>query len=166
MSEKELRKMIAVTSRACDVAFRGTGMVAPMWFAVSASGEKFDVEPPSFLGKDTCVAMVRAFFKTKDVVRYVFVDEAWTIERAINDKAELDSIYRHGVASHPDRVEVVVIQGEDRDCGQIVAHRRIMRPANQRPYLAPLEVLIEPRGAALQSEGRMVGMLPPRGTLQ
>jgi hypothetical protein len=165
MSEKDLREMIAIASDACDVAFRKTGMVTPLWFAISASGEQFDVEPPSFLDKDTCVALVRAFFCVKDVVRYIFVDEAWTIERTINDKAELDLIYRHGVASHPDRVEVVVIQGEDRDCGQLVAHRRIMRPANRQPYLAPLKMMIDLRAGG-QSEGRMVGMLPPRGTLQ
>ena len=81
---------------------------------------------------------------------------------------ERDRVSRRGLANHPERIEVVTLQGEDRACGQIVAHRRIIRPAGRQPYLGALETMEEvlhlPRGAAFQFQGRMVGLLPVRGT--
>ena len=77
---------------------------------------------------------------------------------------------RKGISQHPDRVEVVQLQGEDQECGQLMAQMRIIRPASGKPYLKPMEWLIDlpfiPRGATVQSEGRMVGVLPVRGTRQ
>ncbi|WP_338821703.1 hypothetical protein [Bradyrhizobium septentrionale] len=48
-------------------------------------------------------------------------------------------MFRKGLSEHPERAEVVQLQGEDRDYGQIIAERRIIRPAKGKPYLAPLE---------------------------
>jgi hypothetical protein len=51
-----------------------------------------------------------------------------------------------------------------------MAARRIVRPAGRRAYLEPLCMLTDrlgvPRGATIQSERRMVGLLPVRGTRQ
>ena len=109
--------------------------------------------------------MIGALFDLADVVRYVFIDEAWTLKRMIRPDEE-EKIYREGLSKHPERVEVVMIQGEDRDYGQIAAHRNIIRPAKGKPYLGPLQTLGDlpfvPHGAAVQSEGRMVGLLPVR----
>jgi hypothetical protein len=97
-------------------------------------------------------------------------DEAWTLGRMIKPE-EVDAIMRDGIANHPDRVEVVQLQGEDLECGQIMGQRKIIRPESGKPYLAPLEMLNDlpsiPHGALLsQSEGRMVGVLPVRGMRQ
>jgi hypothetical protein len=166
MSEKDLREMIELASKASELSFKQTGMVAPTWYAIAAGGDLFELPPPH-PNKDLALVMVRAFFEIRDVVRYVFVDEAWTILRRVDD-SELASIVDQGVAAHPDRVEVVAIMGEDRDAGLLAAHRRIMRPSGKRPYLAPLEMVVDlphvPEGATFQSSGRMVGLLPARGT--
>jgi hypothetical protein len=161
MSEQDLREMIAFASEGSEVSFKKTGMVAPLWFGVTASGESFDLEPPH-PDKDFSIAMIRAYFALRNVVRYVSISEAWTIERALSDD-EVAWIATHGgVAAHPDRIEVVMINGEDRDAGLLTAQRRIIRPPRGRAYLAPLE--IQDRTDIKQSSGRMVGLLPARGT--
>lgn len=166
MSEKDLRDMIAFASTGSERLFNKTGVVSPTWHGVTATSEYFELEPPH-PNKDMAVAMVRAYFELRDVVRYIFVFESWTLARLISDD-EIAFIEQHGVAAHPDRVEVVSILGEDLDAGMLAAHRRIIRPRHRRPYLAPLEMLTDlphvPRGGTFQSHGRMVGFLPARGT--
>jgi hypothetical protein len=168
MSEKQLRDLIAFTSNFCDRQFAAKGMIIPIWHAVTSTGESLIQTAPCD-DKDLSVAMIRALFDIRDVVRYVFMDEAWTLARMLQPD-EQAKIRREGLANHPDRIEVVMIQGEDRDCGQIMLHRDIIRPAKGRPYLGPLQSLDDlpfiPHGARVQSEGRMVGLLPVRGTRQ
>jgi hypothetical protein len=168
MSEKELRRMFNRASWFCEDHFAKHGEIAPMWHAVTASGDGFVELHPCCLGKDLAMAMIRALFDVKDVVRYIYIGEAWTLGRMIKQE-ELDAIMRDGIANHSDRVEVVQLQGEDNACGQIVGQRRIIRPDRGKPYLGPLEMVIDliPHGATLgSSEGRMVGMLPVRGSRQ
>jgi len=170
MSEKQLRLMFYRASQFCDAHFAQRGEIAPMWHAVTSTGRHLIEPHPTFLGKDMAMLMVRAFFKVEDVVRYVYVGEAWTLDRMIKPEEE-EAILRDGIENHPDRVEVVQLQGEDDECGQIMGQRRIIRPESGRPYLGPLEMINDlpsiPNGARLsQSEGRMVGVLPVRGTRQ
>jgi hypothetical protein len=166
MSEQKLRTLLASASLGCELSFDQTGMVAPTWYAIAASGELIELTPPH-PNKNLAIVMVRAFFELHDVIRYVFVDEAWSLRGKSSD-SDLAVIEKHGVAGHADRVEVVMIMGEDRDAGMLAAHRRIIRPPHRRPYLAPLEMLSDlpnvPRGATFQTSGRMIGLLPPRGT--
>jgi hypothetical protein len=114
-------------------------------------------------------ALVRAYFDLHDVIRYVYMGEAWTLERIIRPE-EQEEIYRKGIAEHPDRVEVVQLQDEDHEYGQIISARKIIRLVGGKPYLASPEMINDlpfiPHGATVQSEGRMVGMLPVRGTRQ
>jgi hypothetical protein len=168
MSEKDLRAMLAYASDYAERRFAKKGQLVGMWHAITSKGENI-VEPGPPCDKDTAVAIIRAMFEIRDVVRYVFFDEAWTLYKLIQPD-EMTRINRDGLASHPERVEVVMFQGEDAEWGQITAQRLIHRPAHGKPYLGPLEMLNElahfPRGAALQSEGRMVGLLPVRGSKQ
>lgn len=169
MSERELRAMIDRASGFCEQQFAKKGEIAPMWHAVTSAGETIIEPHPDYLGKDMAAAMIRAFFDFKDVVRYVYVGEAWTLCRMIKPE-EQEEISRKGLSEHPERVEVVQLMGEDRDCGQIFVTRDIIRPPKGKPYLGPLQTISElphiPSGAHVQSEGRMVGMLPVRGTVQ
>jgi hypothetical protein len=166
MSEQQLRELIAFASDFCDRMFAAKGVIYPMWHAVTSSGEQF-VETTTFDDKDLSVAMIRALFDIRDVVRYVFMDEAWTLSRLIRPDEEA-MIQREGLSKHPDRVEVVMLSGEDRDCGQLMVHRNIIRPPKGKPYLGPLQSLDDlpfmPAGGGVEhSEGRMVGLLPVRG---
>ena len=169
MSENELRRMLDHASAFCDRHFAKKGEIAPMWHAVTAGGQTIIEPHPTYLGKDMAAAMIRSFFDLRDVIRYVYIGEAWTLNRMIRPE-EQEEIFRRGLSEHPDRVEVVQIQGEDRDYGQIIASRDIIRPAKGKPYLGPLQMINDlshvPQGATIQSEGRMVGMLPVRGMRQ
>lgn len=169
MSEQELRRMLDHASAFCDRHFAKKGEIAPMWHAVTADGQTIIEPHPMYLGKDMAAAMIRTFFDLRDVIRYVYVGEAWTLNRMIRREEE-EEIFRKGLSEHPDRVEVVQIQGEDRDYGQIIAARNIIRPPKGKPYLGPLQTVNDlphvPQGASITSEGRMVGMLPVRGTVQ
>jgi hypothetical protein len=169
MSERELRAMLAHASAFCEKHFALKGEIAPMWHAITSDGRTVIEPHPVELGKDLAAAMMRTFFDLRDVVRYVYIGEAWTLDRMIKPE-EYEEIFRKGLSEHPDRVEVVQLQGEDRDYGQIIAARKIIRPKKGKPYLGPLEDINDlphiPAGASVQSEGRMVGMLPVRGTRQ
>jgi hypothetical protein len=169
MSERELRNMIAYASAFCVRHFALKGEIAPMWHAITSNGETMIEAHPCELGKDLAAAMIRQWFDLIDAVRYVYIGEAWTLDRMIRPEEE-EEIFRKGLSEHPERVEVVQLQGEDRDYGQIIAARKIIRPKKGKPYLGPLEDINDlphiPRGASVTSEGRMIGMLPVRGTRQ
>jgi hypothetical protein len=165
MSETELRRMFDQASRFCEAHFATYGEISPMWHAVTSSDETIIEPHPIYLvDKDIAMALVRAFFDARDVVRYVYIGEAWTLNTLVK-REEVDALMRDGIADHPGRVEIVQLQGEDRECGQI----KIIRPKEGKPYLGPLETvgdLIPASEHISQSEGRMVGVLPVRGTRQ
>ncbi|WP_166304646.1 hypothetical protein [Bradyrhizobium sp. 2S1] len=169
MSETRLRQMFDRASQFCEAHFAAFGEITPMWHAVTSSGETIIEQHPGYLGKDIAMVVIRAFFDAKDVVRYVYIGEAWTLDRMI-EPGEQEAIMRDGLTNHPDRVEIVQLQGEDHECGQIMGQRKIIRPESGRPYLGPLQMVIDlpfvPDGATMQSEGRMVGVLPARGMRQ
>jgi hypothetical protein len=160
MSEPKLRDMIDFASDFCAEKFERTGEIATMWHAVKANGEQM-VGAPESQNKDVEAARMRSIFEREDVVRYVFIGEAWILQTLSHDEAE--KACREGLSQHPDRIEVVMICGEDRDCGEIMAHRKIVRPADGKPpYLDPLEV----HERSAYSKGRLVGMLSRRSTQQ
>ena len=170
MSEQELRDMFSYASEWADQQFRRTGRVVGMWHAVPSSGDMFVMLKPH-PDKDIGVAMIRALFDLRDVVRYIFVDEAWMlIKQPALSAEELESAKRGMIWDHPDRIEVVMFSGEDAACGQIMARRRIFRPEKGKPYLGPFEwmtnLLPNKPGSIWHSEGRMVGLLPVRGMRQ
>lgn len=170
MSEEQLRSMFDRASQFCEAHFAAHGEITPMWHAVTSEGETIIEQHPGFLGKDIAMVLIRAFFDAKDVVRYVYIGEAWTLKEMIKPE-DAEAIMRDGIANHPDRLEIVQLQGEDAECGQIMGQREIIRPESGWPYLGPLVMIADlpsiPHGARLSaSEGRMVGVLPARGTRQ
>lgn len=169
MSEKQLREMLDYASCFCEKHFAMRGEIAPMWHVITSKGETLIELHPTQFSKDMAAAMIRAWFDLVDAVRYVYIGEAWTLNRMIREEEQAE-IFRNGIAEHPDRVEIVQLQGEDRDYGQIIMSRDIIRPKKGKPYLGPLQGINDlphiPAGAHVQSEGRMVGMLPVRGTRQ
>ena len=168
MSEQQLRALLIHASDFAETVFRKKGEVAPMWHAIRANGEQIIEAHPMWLGKDLANGLIRAQFDLLDVVRYIYIGEAWTLVRQTGlakVPGEIEQIKRTGIADHPDRVEVVMIQGEDKEAGQIIALREIIR-TGKKPKLGPLEFTFEPGSEAGSSEGRMVGMLPARGTKQ
>lgn len=138
--------------------FHRIGAITPMWHVETAAGDIYVMAPPG--DKDTAALLMRAYFEIHDVVRYAFIDEAWTLTTPAITPEEIRRIARRGLADHPDRVEVLMYQAED-ESGSATGHRVITRPLKGKPQLGELEIF-----RSTQSEGRFVGMLPQRGTVQ
>ena len=162
MSEQDLRKMIDFASQFCERMFAMKGEIHAQYHAVPAQGAHFIHVPTG--DKDTAVAMTRALFELRDVVRYIFFAEAWTVAKPIGDEELKRMMKRGGVSMHPERVEIIMLQGEDREAGMIMAQRRIIR-TGKRAHLGPLEWQ-DIKGPGRSSEGRMVGLLPVKGMRQ
>jgi hypothetical protein len=152
--------MIERASRTAEHEFAKRGFLTPAWVAIDKQGT-VHAFPSSGHSKDLDVLIIRATFTALEVIRYVFVDEAWMLDRSMSDitKAELVEIGKHGLRDHPERKEIVMLSGEDHDAGQLTARRDIVRPPVGRPYLGPLII----DDGIKQSEGRMVGLLPVTG---
>lgn len=160
MTEKleTLRSLVEFASDKIEKQFRKTGEVHPMYHAIKATGEHMVMLPPG-ISKDMDVAMMKAAFELESVDRFVFITEAWILDQRKNSGGpplDLDRINRTGVSAHPDRREVVMIQGENRRGEMILGTRFILRPEIGKPSLAPLVVIDSEFD---HSEGRMVGML-------
>jgi hypothetical protein len=135
MSEKQLRDMIASASDFCQQHFARRGAIAPQWHAVTASGDILS-EPHPPLEKDAAVMLIRLLFEFMDVVRYVYISEAWSLMKFGWTEADRELLERDGISKHPDRIEVVQMQGEDREYGQLVAFHEIIRPRRGKPSRA------------------------------
>ena len=154
----DLRQMIEAASSAVEKLFKIRGVIRPMYDCMTADGVRF-VTPAPHEDKDAAVAMMRALFVIKNVVRYVFIDEAWMLDQK-GDAAEGARLEawaaKYGVASHPDRREIVMFIAEDL-AGRLSAHRFILRPEHGKPRLSPLKFI----PAETLAHGRMVGLLLP-----
>ena len=154
-----LHDFIIFVDERVTVVYQTLGEIQPMWHAVTASGEHRILPSPD-MHKDTAAILMREYFKLHDVKRYVFIDEAWQLETPVIDENEMREIARRGLEHHPDRIEVLSYQAED-DSGLITAQRVITRLPSGKGQLGRLEFT-----QSQQSEGRLVGMLPVKGTVQ
>lgn len=153
--------MVNKVSHTADVIFTKYQGLRPIWFCFTADGEHFTLDK-MLPDKDLQAKFVRFIFQEKDVVAYIFVDEAWVVEATVKDADSVTAMAaRVGLEFHPDRREVVVIHAEDAT-SNLSCHRDIIRPAGARAYLGPLVM----HDDISRSEGRFVGLLPRRGTLQ
>jgi hypothetical protein len=139
--------MMRDASNVADQMFSEGGEVRMFWLADGPDGPSvITSDGVDDTNKDALARQVRAIFRERNVMRYVYVAEAWSAN-GINCRP----------SEHPLRREVVFIQGED-GSKQLVAIRDIVRPEGGKPYLAELK--IERAGAM---EGRLAGLLsdPP-----
>jgi hypothetical protein len=155
----ELRVMIERASEWAGEHFDQHGEISGMWHAVCADGQQFAIDHPRG-SKDFAADMVHVLFRAANVIRCIYVDEAWV---AFITEKEIDAVERDLAAggtleTRPGRQEIVVFSGEDQ-YGTLTAHRVIERPAGSKPYLGPLT--IDPWSP--ESRGRLVGVLPRRG---
>ena len=157
MSAAQLRMLIENASDWAEKIFARKGQILPMWHAVTSNGEHVVMDAPSS-DKDTSAVIVRAFFELNDVVRCLFIDEAWTAQGGEELRKWVEE-HNQQIATYPNRVEVVAFMGEDDADGMITAHRRIIR-GQGKPKLGSLEYIDWAGG---ESSGRLVGMLPRRG---
>jgi hypothetical protein len=155
-----LREFVDVVDRKVTAIFHATGVVYPMWHAVTQGGEHRIVVTPAE-DKDTAAILMRAYFMLHNVARYVFVSEAWQAFLPNDDVSKIREIAKHGLSDHPGRIEVLMFQAEDLIEPSFTAHRLITRLPDGKIALGPLEFV-----ESMQSEGRFVGMLPQQGMTQ
>ena len=148
-----LHDLIEVGSRYAEGLFAKKGALVPTYHAITADQSCLIIPMPP-IEKDLALRIVRELFVAKDVVAYVFVDEAWTV---LSNEEHLQV----RPSEHPERREVVILSAESELEGALFARREIIRPDRHKPYLGPLEIL-----PYKESKGRLVGMLARRTTLQ
>jgi hypothetical protein len=167
MSKRDLDQLIEKASHFAEIMMREKGEVAPIWHMITNSGEEMIELTPQIESKDLAIALMKAMFECFRVVRYVHFTEAWVLDyrgdkaRKIKDE-DLDKIVQEGLSNHPDRTEVVMFQAEDDEAGLITGHREIIRDKG-KPHLGPMNFFPTMNAS---SEGRLVGLLPRKGTLQ
>jgi hypothetical protein len=161
MSKKDIEDMLDYAEFFTTIAFNAKGIIHSMWHVVRRNGEHSITLMPEAPSKDIAADVMRQHLKDVDAVRYIWIAEAWTLQHAV-DHDEAMKIWEKGVRNHPDSIEVVTFSCEDEECGQFFAYRQIMRPKGQKPYLGGM---VRQHGVT-QNEGRFVGMLPQRGTIQ
>jgi len=160
-----LLELIELASVAAEKLFRKDGEVHPLWHMVKGDGTHVVSGAPT-ANKNDAVAIMRVAFHLFDVVRYVFVDEAWMVSAYGSENVAKTSEYvrsHTGISEHPDRREVIIFSAEDRDGRQVIAQREIIR-GKGKPRLGPLVIIINPlrdKPGGI-TEGRMVGLLSPR----
>src|SRR5262245_25942342 len=158
MMTPELRKMMEFAGEQVVKLFQREGQLLPMYHMVRRNGDTMVMPAPPG-DKDTSVALVRAYMELSDVVRYVFMNECWTLDTSerLVSSTELERIRREGVSQHPDRREAIMIIGED-ETGLYCARRYILRPEHGKPKLSPFTFDEVHEGGTW--EGRMIGLLP------
>ena len=161
MSERELWRLMDFADFQASRIFKATHRVHQMWHMVSADGEANIATQPPVEDKDYAERIVRKLFETLEVVRYVFIGEAWTAEIMPEDEAKvLAHLQREGdLENYPGRSEVLQLQGEDCEWGHMMWSRKIIRPKTGAPCIGPLE---KHDISEFVSSGRLVGLLPKR----
>jgi hypothetical protein len=140
--------------------FLANGILRPMYHAVDGAGnEHVFMAPPG--GKDRSVAYTRALLKVMDAQRVAYMDEAWVLDTRETDTAiDVEKIDREGVEAQPGRKEMLAISGEDQDEGLVMLTREIIRDGDRVTLGPPVIETFD------HSEGRMIGLLTPRGRAQ
>ena len=147
----DLKSLIEHAAQFAAMVFRDKGSVAPMWICEQANGERFVVGSPwsSDNEKDLAVEALRVLFQQQQVVRYVNMVEAWTVERVGKVPPERPSL-------HPDRREIIAFMAESAEGESEMAVFYILRPEHGPATLSPLQW----RGGMFA--GRMANLLRPR----
>jgi hypothetical protein len=145
-----LHELFEIAKRNAALIFYRDGEVSPIWHAVPAHGPHMLCATPWHDDdeKDIAVSFLRDKFKEYNVVRFVFVVEAWVVQGK-------HALSGPQPSQHPDRREVLRISAEDRDGSTMSGHYYILRPEHGPATLS--EFHEDPKGYAFA--GRMSGLL-------
>lgn len=132
--------------------FNDLGSLTAMWVAQTKDGMIMPIMAP-LADKDQILMAIKMLFREKQVIRYVFMTEAWILESKTKEIPE--SIKRGAaVSSHPDRREIIMVTAEDRDGTQLMGHMYILRPEHGKPTVSPFKLL-----DGFANEGRFAKLL-------
>jgi|KBSMisStandDraft_5_1062788.scaffolds.fasta_scaffold199407_3 hypothetical protein len=143
--------------KAATMLFHKQGTVMPMWIAETAEGDILPTiaKMETTEQKDSVAKELKKFFKEQNVVRYVSILEAWSIEPKGNGGVPPSLQLGASLASHPDRREIIAIQAEEVNKHELCGVLYILRPEYGEATLSPLKR--SPHDAL--AEGRFVGLL-------
>lgn len=147
----DLRTLIEMSSRLIEKIFYDRGEIQPMYHCFYADG-RVGITPAPVADKATAMIIMREFFELEEIVKYLFISEAWTLLE--NKDVDLDYIRKYGIADHPNRREVILFVAEDQTA-MLMASRAIKRSTTGKATLGPLDFKEHTK-----AEGRMVGLLP------
>jgi hypothetical protein len=156
-------RLVKFAARRAETIFKRKGQVLWMYHYVCEDGNHGLFVPPAWCtSKDQIVAAAKALFEKERVIAYVFINEVWTLEKPERTREQVDALLKqYGSLEHvPGRVENVLLMGEDAK-GMVYGKMVINRPEGREPYLSKLEIQHPD-----SMEGRMIGLLPQRGTRQ
>lgn len=130
-----LEDLMVFASEQMAVRFKHVGRIYPMWHAESAT-DSFIISTDANQDKDLVTEAIAAFFRERNVIRFIFIDEAWIVDRKPEDLQKL--MLAGGVSAQPDRREIVMIHGEDATTAKVRV-RDIIRPKKGKARLGPLQ---------------------------
>lgn len=139
----------------CRKIFDDCGEVQPMWVGQSEEGEIYPIT--SVFGspeeKEATAMALKEIFNKFDVVRYVSMLESWMV---VADSNTYDPETDAMPSQHPDRMEVILIVGEDGDT-EIIGYFKIIREEGKKPSLSKFE---RKSGEGFSSLGTFSELLP------
>lgn len=152
MADTALMSLLQHAEEFVHDQFGAEGHFTPMWFAETKSGDRLGILTPfeSGTSKDVISQVIKQMFRDKQVVRFIFATEAWSLDPM---PTRMEDIPTGSIANHPDKVEVLMLNGEDVNGETITALFKIKRD-KEKPYLDDYKVHRMTGG-----EGRFTGML-------
>jgi hypothetical protein len=160
-----LRTLVERASFRIEAIFAVTQVILPMWHLYCRNGEEVVLatpDPADQSEKRSILETMRKLFEDRDVVRYVYVVEAWSINMT-DESSTQHWVDEYGnLENFPGRQEEVHFVADDETESQIIASRPILRKGNDA-YLGPL-LFANPQQAG--GDDRMMrGLLPRKGRL-
>lgn len=152
----DLQTHVELAGQLCREIFTRFEIIHPMVHAVSRDGQHHLLMVPQIGGtddeKDIVAVGMRESFKKLDIVQYVLMCESWTLWiKETSPSSDMKKLPRP--SAHPDRIEVITLQGETKDqtiCGEI----RINRDKDGKGTLGKLSTF-----RSEISHGRLTGLL-------
>lgn len=134
----KLEKMKGDLLKVIKERFNEAGeMGSPVWFFEGDDENSKRMALTPFRNnqeKEMTIEGIKLLFKKFDVKRFVFVVEAWTVTKHSKDP-EFNEELPVPPSQHPDRVEVVMVTGEDRDTGESFLYQYKIDRSGPKPTL-------------------------------
>lgn len=146
----KLRSMIDAIEKDVCHQFEKDGHVETTWLAHAGTKVVIIGQPPDSLSKRRVAEEIRRIFAELNTERACHVFEGWMVKTK-------DPDLECAPSKHPDRIEVITINGEDKVTHEtIIRWREIIRPTNEKSYLGPPDEVCNGAGSGL-----FQGMLEP-----
>jgi hypothetical protein len=151
-----LEEFLQKVNLVAESEFYEEGCCTPTYVVITPDG-MIMMPMPDVGDKDFALFLVRKALAKFKAIAYVFYDEAWVLQAPEGmNREDMPTDLRN----HPDRKEILHLAAEDYQSGFIIATRAIIREEEKPAKLGPLEM---ETSKFAQYEGRMIGLLPPRG---